>query len=104
MRVDGGLQGYYYDQGRFRRPDADQGEKPAVSQPAAVRIATGFSPGVGSSTVLSHSLSSALWALETRDTSSRPLPRPMPGMTDQDTAEKVSALYMEYADDGAAFS
>ena len=105
MRIASGPQGYYYDQGRFKRPDieADDAAQTPAAQPAR---AASFSPVVESSTVLSTSLSSALWQLETQsyrdDAPSRAEPVPMAGATDEDTADKVRALYLEYADDSSS--
>ncbi|MBB4063507.1 hypothetical protein [Gellertiella hungarica] len=101
MRIDSGLQGYYYDQGRFRRPDMDTDEPAPQAQPQQTRT-PGFSPLVESSTVLSNSLSNALWALETGDVGSRvaaPGPAPMPGATDEESADKVRQLYLEFTGD-----
>lgn len=104
MRIASGPQGYYYDQGRFKRPDIesdDTVQTPAV-QPAR---SASFQPVVESSTVLSTNLSSALWQLETqsyRDDTPKPGPLPVAGATDEETADKVSALYMEYAEDNSA--
>lgn len=101
MRIDSGLQGYYYDQGRFKRPDLESEDTApaAVSQP--VRN-PGFAPLVESSTVLSSSLSSALWALESSAGQQSPDQYPVAGATDAETADKVSAFYMEYSGDQAA--
>lgn len=105
MRIASGPQGYYYDQGRFKRPDIEADD--AAQTPAASPTrAASFSPVVESSTVLSTNLSSALWQLETQsyrdDERPKPGPLPIAGATDEETADKVSALYMEYADEGSS--
>nr|WP_316653133.1 hypothetical protein [uncultured Gellertiella sp.] len=101
MRIDSGLQGYYYEQGRFKRPNADAEDASAAPQQQQPRAAS-FAPLVESSTVLSSSLSSALWAMESvRDpapASGGTGPLPLTGATDEETASKVRALYMEYSD------
>ena len=58
MRIDSGLQDYYYDQGRFRRPELDKDDpvQQTVQQPARIALS---SPVVESSTLLSSSLSNA---------------------------------------------
>ena len=98
MRIDSGLQGYYYDQGRFRRPELDKDEQiqQAVQQPARASAST---PLGESSTVLSSSLSSALWALESGDIApqtARAAVPPLAGASDEDSADKVRALYMQF--------
>lgn len=102
MRIDSGLQGYYYDQGRFKRPEIDGDESGQQNPPAAApqRVQQPFALLVESSTLLSSSLSSALWAMETR--AARP-PTPAPASTsaptDDETAGKVNAYYLQYTDD-----
>ncbi len=103
MRIDSGLQGYYYDQGRFKRPDID-GDADAPQSPAAQpqRAQQPFAPLVESSAVLSSSLSSALWALETRDRAGRgqlTSNLPLKGASDDETAGLVNAFYLQYSDD-----
>lgn len=103
MRIDSGLQGYYYEQGRFKRPDIES-EDAAQAPAAAPQRANGFAPLVESSAVLSSTLSGALWALESvRDAApgpSAPGPIPLNGATDEETASKVRAFYLEYSDIG----
>lgn len=100
MRIDSGLQGYYYEQGRFRRPELDKDEpaQQVVQQPAR---APSSSPVVESSTLLSSSLSSALWALETGDVTVRTggSPAPQYGASDEQSADKIRALYMQFSSD-----
>lgn len=100
MRIDSGLQGYYYEQGRFRRPELDKDEpvQQVAQQPAR---AASSSPIVESSTLLSSSLSSALWALESGDVASRASAPalPHPGATDEESADKVRALYLQFSSD-----
>jgi hypothetical protein len=102
MRIDSGLQGYYYDQGRFKRPEIE-GDDPASQGPAAQPArAQPFAPVVESSTVLSSTLSGALWALESRDRSGRNNLAgnlPLKGASDEETAGKVNAYYLQYTDD-----
>lgn len=103
MRIDSGLQGYYYDQGRFKRPDIE-GDGDVAQSPAAQpqRTQQAFAPLVESSTVLSSSLSSALWALESRDRSGRGQVNanvPVKGASDDETAGLVNAFYLQYSDD-----
>lgn len=97
MRIDSGLQGYYYDQGRFRRPELDKDEPVQQSAPQAVRAATS-SPIVESSTLLSSSLSSALWALESGDTKTSPA-TPALDSRSEETTDNIRALYMQFATD-----
>lgn len=100
MRIDSGLQGYYYDQGRFRRPELDKDEpvQQVASQP---QRSSGSSPIVESSTLLSSSLSSALWALESGDIprATQTQGRAMGGTAEEDSAEKVRALYQQFSGD-----
>lgn len=103
MRIDSGPQGYYYDQGRFKRPEIE-GDDPASQGPAAqpARAQQPFAPIVESSTVLSSSLSNALWALESRERSGRNQLAgnlPLKGASDKETADKVNAYYRQYTDD-----
>jgi hypothetical protein len=102
MRIDSGLHGYYYDQGRFKRPEIEGDEPIAQNAAAQPARAQPFAPVVESSTVLSSSLSSALWALEGREQGiDTPLTGnlPLPGATDGETADKVNAYYLQYAGD-----
>lgn len=101
MRIDSGLQGYYYEQGRFRRPEMDKDEpaQQAVTQP---QRASSSAPIVESSTLLSSSLSSALWALESGDLqprSSYGTATPLAAAADEESADKVRALYQQFSGD-----
>lgn len=100
MRIDSGLQGYYYEQGRFRRPELDKDEpaQQVVQQPTR---AVSSSPIVESSTLLSSSLSSALWALESGEVAPRSgtAALPLQGATDEESADKVRALYLQFSSD-----
>ncbi len=100
MRIESGLQGYYYNQGRFQRPDSE------IEETADAQGATGartFSPAVESSTLLSTALSDALWAIDDgRATETNGYAFPA-GYADSiaeasDLAARVSALYLEDED------
>ena len=88
MRIDSGLQGYYYDQSRFKAADTETDEAPAAAA-APVRFSE---TTVESSTLLSSSLSNALWAIEGGRSASDVA-------TPTSDADKIQALYLEYSDD-----
>lgn len=103
MRIDSGLQGYHYDQGRFKRPDLE-GDELGPQSPAAPpqRVQQPFAPLVESSTLLSSSLSSALWAIESRERSARTslAANTSPAAeSDDEKADKINAFYLQYSDD-----
>lgn len=98
MRIESGLQGYYYNQGRFQRPDGE------IEESADAQGATGarkFSPAVESSTLLSTALSDALWAIDdgrTNDNFAFPAGYADSVAEASDLAARVSALYLEDED------
>ena len=102
MRIDSGLQGYYYDQGRFRYSNAETDESAPIAQASAVSRAG--APQVESSTLLSFTLSSALWAMDAKgvaeaDVAGEPAAPLAPASGNTDTAEAIEARYLEYTTD-----
>lgn len=101
MRIDSGLQGYYYDQGRFRYLNAESDEAQPAAQTSAV--SRSGAPQVESSTLLSFTLSSALWAIDAKDEAGadeQAAPdRAGSAAMVVDTAEAIEARYLEYATD-----
>lgn len=89
MRIDSGLSNLLY-QSRFQR-DAELDEA-KVDNGATSRPRTASNPSV-SSTLLSSSLASALWAV---DGDKRPT-SPVEDGAVASSAEKVEAFYLEYA-------
>lgn len=99
MKIDSSLSNYYY-QSRFQQDttDADEG---ATDAGGRARPSTPLNPAI-SSTLLSPSLSSALWMVEggrgsgkSDSTSARTVAN-QPGM-----AERVSSFYMEFIEEDA---
>ncbi|CAN7628216.1 hypothetical protein LJR030_001666 [Rhizobium sp. LjRoot30] len=106
MRIESGLQGYYYDQGRFQKPAVDADEAAPTQTTAPVRNPS-FSPQVGSSTLLSSTLSGALWALDggrkPAGTNGFAAPGSLHGSDEvdadhHDTMARVNALYLDEDD------
>ncbi|MBP1850163.1 hypothetical protein [Rhizobium halophytocola] len=97
MRIDSGLNGYYY-QSRvsYSKDDADD----ASGEAATTARARTQDPSVSSS-FLSASLSGALWALEGSSETDATGSSTMRMTTDQprfNEAEQVEAFYLEYGD------
>lgn len=105
MRIDSGLHGYYYQQGRSQQPTGDAEETAPAAANTPARTST-FSVGIESSTLLSSSLSSALWAIEggrkngAASISSGTRANELADTDDFQSIidRKVSAAYLEYSD------
>lgn len=98
MRIDSGLQGYYYDQGRFRYSHAETDESAPIAQASAVSRAG--APQVESSTLLSFTLSSALWAMDAKgEPAGGAAQAPASDAGAADTVEAIEARYLEYTND-----
>lgn len=99
MKIDSSLSNYYY-QSRFQQDSADSDEA-ANDTGSRTRTGMPLNPSI-SSTLLSPSLSSALWVIEggrsssKADTTSSRTAANQPSM-----AERVESFYMEFVEEDA---
>src|SRR5690606_24880222 len=97
MKIDSSLSNYFY-QSRFQQDAADSDEA-ANDAGSRTRPSTPVNPSI-SSTLLSPSLSSALWVIEGgRGSGKSDATSSRTAANQQSAAEKVQAFYMEFEEE-----
>ncbi|RWX76070.1 hypothetical protein EPK99_20695 [Neorhizobium lilium] len=89
MKIDSGLNGYYY-QGRAQDIDRKTEDAPQREDAIVSRMADAIT---GSSTLFSSSLSNALWVMESGQSSATPAHEAVSASMSQDWVEN---LYQEF--------